>query len=220
MLTCLPFGWWHFIKRNIPQISFNWGLVSTGVICSVLALVLGNWILSALYEQIQTPSLPGKPARKWRWKWTISLYASIWILFLIAFGAAGVSQHATWLLNNNQSWYERRRSSYELVFAKQTIKYLLMDNDQDLARTRKAVFAESKSFGGQIPFCEAFNVIFYGNSNHTVAAYLVIPRDPELIAKGEFAVFGPDDRDLIQPLSQLQQTLSELDAEYSVTANH
>ena len=108
MLTYLPIGWWLFLKRNIPQITLNWGLITTGVICSTLMLVLGNWFVRVLYAQIQPRSQPGDASRKWRWRWSVGLYASIWLLFLIAFGATGVLRHTTWLLNYNQPWYEIR----------------------------------------------------------------------------------------------------------------
>jgi len=220
MLTCLPFGWWHFLKRNIPQINFNWGLVVTGVVCSLLALLVGNWFISFLFRQIQANLHPDRPVRKWRWSWTICLYACIWIFFLIALGAAGVSQQAKWLIDYDQPWYRVRRFSSELTYADWAIQQLLMDNKQDLERTRKAVLAEYGHWPGAKMLCEDFNIILYGDSSNNVAAYLIIPRDPQLIAKGNFIATVPEGSGLTKPLSQLQPMLSELDAKYSSRANH
>ena len=218
MLAYLPFGWLLFLQRNIPQITFNWRLVTTYVILSALVLVLGNWFMSVLYEQIQVRSQPGNPARKWRWRWTAGLYASIWLLFLVAFGSAGVLRHTTWLVNYDQPWYERRGGSFwVLMDASDKMLEVVTDNDQDLEKTRNAVMAVPGYLGGTHPLCEDFNVILYGDSSNNVAAYLIIPRDPKLLATGVFAACLPDGTaHLSKPLSELPQLVSEMDAKYPI----
>src|SRR5262245_2875795 len=67
MLKTLPFGWWHFLTRNIPQLSLDWGLITTGVICTAGVLLLGNWLMGTLYRQFQQTQSGSKPIRKWGW---------------------------------------------------------------------------------------------------------------------------------------------------------
>lgn len=221
VLTNLPFGWWRFLKRNIPQITYDWGLIGTGAICTVLVLVVGNWFLGALCGQLQKRPETNKPPRKWRWSWTVSLYAAVWCLFLIAFGAAGVLRHTTWLLNYNQPWYAERVNSYvELRMADSTVEELLLENGQDWGKTRAAILAERGYRRTRNPICEDFNVILYSDGSNKVAAYLIIPRNPKLLAKGNFAASAPDRRELIRPLSQFKDTLSEMDAKYSAKPSH
>ena len=220
MLTYLPIGWWLFLKRNIPQISFNWGLIMTGVICSTLVLVLGNCFLSALYAQIQPGPQPGEPLRKWRWRWSVGLYASIWLLFLIAFGATGVLRHASWLLSYNQPWYEIRGLSYrQLSGADSAVGQIVIDNDQDFEKTRQSILAVSTSWGSANPLCEDYNIILYGDSSNEVATYLIIPRKAESLAQGEFAVTVPEGSRLFKPISELPKLLVELDAKYPIKAS-
>jgi hypothetical protein len=215
VLTTLPFGWWRFLKRNIPQITCDWGLIGTGVICTVLVLLVGNWFLGALWGQVQKRPEANQAPRKWRWPWTVCLYAAVWSLFLIAFGAAGVLRHTTWLLHDNQPWYEERLNTYvELRMAESTVNELLLENSQDLEKARAAILAERGYRRTRNPLCEDFNVILYGDGSNKVAAYLIIPRMPQLRAKGDFAAAAADGRESIRPLSQLQDTLSKMDAKY------
>ena len=214
MLTYLPVGWWLFLERNIPQISFNRGLVTTCVVLSALVLGLGNWFLSVLCQQAQIRSQPGKVPRKWRWRWTAGLYASVWLLFLTAFGAAGVLRHTAWLLDYNQPWYEKRGYSYRLLSdADSAVFQILIDDDQDLESTRKALPA-AKYWSETNPLCEDFNVILYGDSSNKVAGCLIIPRDTKLLDKGGFAFLDPQGGRLVKPLSELPQLVLEMDAKY------
>jgi hypothetical protein len=183
-------------------------------------LVLGHWFLSALHRQIQFNLHPGDPARPWRWHWSAGLYAATWILFAIAFGSSGVFRHTAWLLNYNQPWYERRLSSLmELMNADHTIRNAIIDNDQDFDATRKAVLVAPGYWNRRNPFCEDFNAIFYGDSGNKVAAYLIIPREPKLLAKGDFAISLPTGGMSRRPLSDLPQVVSELDAKYPIKAS-
>jgi len=215
VLINLPLGWWRFLRRNVPQVSYDWGLIVTGVTCTAVVLVLGNWFMGALLRQLQKRREADEPLRKWRWSWTLGLYAAVWILFLIAFGAAGVLRHTTWLLNFHQPWYEERlNSSAELRIADGTVEQLMLENDLDLEKTLRAIAAERGYRRARNPICEDFDVILYGNGSNQVAACLIIPRNPKLLAKGDFAAWAPDSHAAILPLSQLEDTMSKMEAKY------
>lgn len=221
MLTILPAGWWRFLKRNIPQLTYDWGLIVTGIICTVLVLLVGHWLVAALFGQFQKGADGAKPFRQWRWSWTLGLYVTVWILFLIAFGASGVLRHTTWLLKVDQPWYEERLNSFtELRMAEGVVEQLLVENDQDLGKTRRAIMAERVYRRTRNPICEDFNVILYGDYSNKVAAYLIIPRNPKLLARGNFALSSSDTSGFIRPLSQLEDTLKRMEAQYPTEAKH
>jgi hypothetical protein len=221
MLTILPGGWWRFLKRNVPQLAFDWGLIGTGIICSILVLLVGHWFMVTLFGQFRKASDAAKPLRQWRWSWTFGLYATVWILFLTAFGASGVLRHATWLLKVDQPWYEERLNSYtELRMADGMVEQLLLENDEDLEKSRRAILTERGYRRARNPICEDFNVILCADSSNKVAAYLIIPRNPKLLAKGYFAVSSPDTSEFIRPLSQLQDTLMKMEARYPTKVSH
>jgi len=217
VLKTLPFGWWYFLKRNIPQLTLDWGLVGTGIICTMGVLVLGNWFMGALFRQLQPPQSGGKPTRKWRWAWSWGVYAAMWILFLIAFGAAGVLRHTTWLLNAREPWYEERLNAYtELRIAEGKLEQLMFEADQDLEKTRRAIVGERGYRNSRRPLCEDFNIILYGNHSNRVNGYLIVPRNPKLLAKGNFAAWTPDQPASILPLTQLRETMSRMEAEHPI----
>jgi hypothetical protein len=214
ILTRLPFGWWQFLRRNIPHLTINWGLISTGFICSVLAVLVANWLLGALFKQLQQPSRGGEPPRRWLWRWTISLYCGLWLLFAIAFGAAGVLRHTAWLMEYREPWYQERINSYsEFRMMDGLIQQLGLENNEDLESTRKALLRE-KTFRRQTLVADEFNVILYGDKSNKVAAYVIIPRQPQLVTKGQFGASMPGGGDLVRPISELQQTLAELELSY------
>lgn len=219
VLEYLPLGWWHFLRRNVSQITWNWSLIVTGIICSVVVVVLGNWLFQNLSNQIQQALHPGQPPQRWRWRWTICLYAGLWLLFAIAFGASGLLRHTTWLLNNREPWYQRRSNAYaELRSLDVDIRTMALDNDDDLAATRKAFYTQLSYRRRATSLSEEFDVIFYGDRSNKVAAYLMVPRNPELVARGKFCVSIPNGTnlvsDLIRPISELQKTIAELELKY------
>lgn len=215
VLTNLPFGWWFFLKRNLPQLSYDWGLIVTGLICTVGILLLGNWFMRALFRQLQRAQSPEAPVRNWKWSWSLGIYAAIWLLFLIAFGAAGVWRHTTWLLKSPTPWHEERLNSYlELRLADGAVQQLMLEMGEDLAKTRQAIIAERGYRASRQPLGEDFNVILYGNSHNQVAGYLIIPRNPKLLAKGHFAVWTSENPGSILPLAELPATMARLDAEH------
>jgi len=220
MLTILPVGWWRFLKRNVPQLTYDWGLIGTGIICSILVFLVGHWLMAALFGQFQKRSDAAKPPRQWRWSWTFGLYATVWILFLIAFGASGALRHTTWLLKVDQPWYEERLNYYtEFRMAEGMVEQLLLENDGDLERLRRAIVSEEAYRRSRNPLCEDFDFILYADGSNKVAAYLIIPRNPKLLAKGNFAVSSSDTSEFIRPLSQLQDTLTKMEKQYPPKAN-
>jgi hypothetical protein len=217
VVTHVPFGWWAFLRRNLPQLTWSWSLVLTGVVCSAAVMLIGHRLLQALIApagQRQSGS-PSGPTRRWRWRWTASLYVALWLLFAIAFGATGVLRHTTWLMAYDGPWYqERLYPQRELRFADFQLREVLMENNGDLDATRRAFPAKRQYRARRALLSEEFDALFYGDGSNHVTAYLIIPRNPELLVKGKFALSTPDGEHSLKPLSELPQTIAELDAAY------
>ncbi len=221
VLRCLPLGWLHFLQRNIPEVTFNWSLILTGVICSCLVVVLGNLLLRAVFTQVQCPAGPGQPVRRWPWRWTLCIYALVWLLFMIAFGAAGVFRHTAWLIDYRGPWYRERLSHYsELRQAELTVHMLIQDEGEDLEQARKAFYSAPSEWQRTTLLADEFNVIFYGNSSNNVAAYLIIPRAPESSRDAQFVASIPGENELFRPLSELPSTVARLDNAYPHRDQH
>jgi len=151
----------------------------------------------------------------WRWRWTIGLYAAVWLLFVIAIGATGVFRHATWLMDYPQPWYQERLSSYsEIRMIDVELEELLLENNQDVLSTRKGFLSKRSNRHQQTLMADEFDVIFYVDRRNKVAAYVIIPRSPQFVANGKFGVSIPGSDDWVRPISELQRTLADLDTTY------
>ncbi len=215
VLSSLPLGWWHFLKRNISQVTWSWSLIATSLICSVGIFFLGNWLLRALWAQIQQRAHPGQPRQHWPWRWTICIYAGVWLMFAITLGAGGVFRHTSWLLNYRQPWYQARDNSFvRFRQLEGEVRLLALENEEDLTATRKAFYQQTTYRHPQSLIADEFNVIFYGNISNKVAGFLMIPREPKMLARGEFGVSIPGQNDLIRPISELPRALAKLDSAY------
>ena len=204
----LAFGWWAFLHRNLSQATWNGNLLVTGGICSVFVVVVGNWLLGHLFTEVQRSRDIHPPIQPWRWRWTLSLYVAVWLLFAIAVGATGVFRQTTWLLEDDRPMFKPRTNYMELSMVSVTLQVLMEENDREIKATRKAFLAEPS-------LTDKFNVIFYAGPGSKVAACVIIPREPQLLSAGQFAVVTPDGDRVPYRLSELQRTISDLDARYS-----
>jgi len=216
VLTHLPLGWWAFLRRNLPQMTWNGNLIATGILCSAGVIVIGNWLLAALFKQIQQARHPEQTARPWRWRWTMGFYVAVWLLFAMAMGATGVFRHTTWLRADDQPWFQERvNASLEMREVAVDLR-ILQDDNPGIEATRKA-FLHEPPVGRQLQklLAEEFNVLFYAGQSNQVAAFIIIPRIPQLQAKGKFAVSLPGTGEFQErPLAELPQTIADMDAKY------
>lgn len=217
ILHYVPFGWWEFLKRNASEITVNWNLIGMALVCSAIVIVLTQYVLRALYDQISPERETNRSAR-WRWKWTFGLYASIWLLFGIAFGAGGMFRHIGWLATEKGGWYHARHTAYfELQMADSSLRELILDFDGEPDRILRHFRSKPAYGAGSNLTCEVLDVILYVNSTNRVEVYVVVPRDPLLLQQGVFAVSGSPERCDFRPLAELQMTLAELDGRFRST---
>src|SRR5262245_44504666 len=69
VIAVLASGWWSFLRRTGPQISWNWDLVLMALLCVALILTGGQWFLNWLWQAAR-PARPSVATERWRWKWT------------------------------------------------------------------------------------------------------------------------------------------------------
>lgn len=216
ILSRVPFGWWYFLKRNVPQMTLNWNSILTGIICSALILIVAHWLLGALFKQIQKPLKPDVPPRCWRWRWTVCMYAGLWLFFAIAFGAAGVFQQTTWLAEYRQPWYEAQPGkSFEFGMAIHAIEEVVGEKEGDPAAVQKSLLSQTNlTFVRRTLAIENYDVILYKKAGNQIAAFVIIPRKFPSGSEGRIYVGYGNYQGTVKPLSELQKTTAELDATY------
>lgn len=214
VLSHVPFGWWHFLKRNLSELTFNWNTIATGIICSGLILVVGNWLLGALFKQIQG-SQPDATPRSWRWRWTVCIYAGIWLLFAIAIGAAGVFQQTIWLGEHRQPWYEAQPGkSFEFALGINAIEDTVEEKNADAAAVQKSLLSETNFMLPRRTLAiEHYDVLLYKDGG-AIAAFIIIPRRLPSGGEARFCVARGNERSYL-PIADLQKTIAQMDATYS-----
>jgi hypothetical protein len=215
LLSRLVTGWWHFLRRNLPELTVNWSLIGMALLCSVTLLGLGHWLLTTTYRPL---SGYAPPRGTWRWRWTLVGFTGLWLLFGVCLGAVGVFQHTAWLLGEQRPWYQPRVNLHmEFRFANADIQQLLSANDGQLTQTRADFLGAANSSGGRSsqPWPALFDIIFYADPTNYVECYVLIPREESWLNADHFALSTPPTRFEVIPLSRLRATLAELDSRFA-----
>lgn len=216
-LRYLAFGWVDFLRRNISEMTINWGLIATGLACSVGMLILAHAGLRLIYKQLprrpQAPNLPNSGP----WRCTVTFYGVLWLLFTIAIGGVGLWQSVLWLSRSNVSLYEIRRGQWDLKIAANAVRMADAMYDGDFEKVRAAVLAQGE-FWKNLQFHDNFEVLLFGDADGKVGTFIIIPRNPKLLAQGRF-FYSEIPNDEFEPLSMLEQKLAEADAKYPLKAS-
>jgi hypothetical protein len=215
LLSSLAIGWWHFLRTNVPELTINWSLIGMALLCSVIVLGLGHWLLTTTYRPL---GRSGPHRRAWRWRWTLIAFAGLWLLFGVCLGAVGVFQHTSWLLGEQRPWYQPRVNLHmEFRIANADIQQLLSNNDGQLLQTRADFLGAANSSGGRSfqPWPALFDIIFYADPTNYVETYVLVPREESWPNADHFALSTPPTRFEVIPLSRLRATLAELDSRFA-----
>lgn len=212
LISLLPFGWVRFLGRHWVEATFNWGMLLTGLFVSVAICTTGHWLLKALHRQAQQGNAEGT-ARTWQWRWTLALFTSFCLLFVIAIGATGLFRQTTWLAQYPEHWYQERLNSYsELRRASGNVEMLFFDTERDIEKVHQA-YLNARSDFFRDPFFEDWNLILYASADGQVRAHVVVPRNPKLLKAGRFICSGTND---FVSLTNLEATIQKLDQQYPI----
>lgn len=104
-LGALIFGWMQFLKRTLPEVSWNWDLIGMAALCSVGIIVLGHRLASWI-----TSRMSSKRGLDWRWpwKWTCCGLMAVGLSFLVGMSVGGAAHQIGWLASSQEPWFERK----------------------------------------------------------------------------------------------------------------
>lgn len=173
----IAFGWIGFLRRVVPAVIWSPDAIGMFVVCSLLALAgiqsFGRWL---------------RGGAGWRWKWTLNLYAGLWLLFLTVMGATGVAHQAAWLISSKDPWFEMRiQAAFSQAVARSEMKNLALlamisGNDQDwrLEETQADFWKEASAIGSRPSPREKFRTLFLPGQSNRLAAIIILPRNHDL----------------------------------------
>jgi hypothetical protein len=219
LIGVMLFGWVGFLQRVIPEISISRSGIGMGIMCSALIIAGVHWLASWICEY--NSASKGKVIR-WKWSYSFSLYAGLWLLFLAAMGITGLVHQTVWLVKSKEPimvarggpWLEFNSATWHLLsFAD--------DNDWNLAAARKSFFTDPSpnSFKNKLTG-ERAHVLFLPDAAGKLAAAILFPRDLKQQRQVGFALIERNGTNAIQrfPMEKLPEILARF--ETPGTTNH
>ena len=187
----MAFGWLEFLKRVGPQVTVNWSGLGMVVVCSTLIVAGLHHLCTWLYRHRLGHEVTGN--NSWRWQWSLSLYALLWLLFLAAIGVTGFVHQLSWLMTSKEPWAVKREHGgmlrSELRNAAFEIQRVGEVAGWDIPTTQKSFFESEIPFSRQgVVLQEELHVIFIPDSSNKLAAGIVFHRNPAKREKAGFVV--------------------------------
>ena len=184
----LACGWIGFLRRVLPELTWNPAAVGMFVLCSLVTLAgiqsFGRWL---------------RGGDAWRWKWTLSLYAALWLLFLTVMGATGVAHQVGWLVVSKEPWFGMRNQvRFSGITAKNDMKGLAKravlngkEHQWQCGAMQAAFWAEVTALGTKPPQ-EKFQALFLPGASNRVVAVIIFPRSRNLQNRAGLALVTPN----------------------------
>jgi MFS family permease len=185
------FGWIFFLKRTLPQVSFNWSGVTLAMLCAALIVLGVHWFCSWLHRQTgnQKSELP---KREWSWRWSSGICIGMLLLFSTCIAITGAVHQTGWLIGSNEPLYvrggkaERFRDIHLMKQQALEITMAAEDNEWNFSKTYSDLSSDYY-FAGPHLSLESWNRVYIPGTNGELVAALVFHRDPEKRAKVGFA---------------------------------
>lgn len=98
-LANLTVGWGFYLWRVVPRIRVDWSVFALASV--YLALFTGG--LHALLAWFYAETGEVAPKRRWTPRWTLSIVASVVLMFVAGIAATGVAHQTGWLLNSREA---------------------------------------------------------------------------------------------------------------------
>jgi hypothetical protein len=184
----LAFGWIGFLRRVLPELSWNPAAIGMFALCSAVSLAgiqsFGRWL---------------RGDAGWRWKWTLGLDAGLWLHFLTVMGFTGVVHQAGWLVASKDPWFGMRNQvRFSGITAKNDMKSLAKraalngkEHQWQCGAMQAAFWAEVTALGTKPPQ-EKFQALFLPGESNRVVAVIIFPRSRGLQKRAGLALVTPN----------------------------
>jgi hypothetical protein len=194
-LGTLPFGWLNFLKRTVPEVTVNWSGIGMVILCSGLILVCFHSLLSALTK------------KRFRFRWSVSIFASLWLLFCLIIAVAGISR--TIPLLSNEQWHKRRTSYADLRRASAHASTALYESGGNPHSLRRSLIESAPNWYGD-PLWEQFEFLVNSPAQGKSPCIVVIPREANARARFGFSIVSEAGSEDSIPIAKLHERLARL----------
>jgi len=170
VIFTLLFGWLTSLRRTVPQVTVNSSAIGFALLCSTLIVPLLHSFCAWLFAHVRTAS----PLQRWKLRWTLSLFAALWLLFGFVMGATGIIHQVGWMAGSDAPLLvdTSRSPRTRLLSVGMQITAAATMNDWKLADTR-AELDELMAHS-----VERFHLLLFPDERGELAGFIVFPRAP------------------------------------------
>jgi len=194
VVRALPLGWLSFLKRTVPEVTINWSGIGMVVLCSVVILACLHSLLSALTQ------------KRFRFRWSVGIFASVWLLFCLIIAVAGLSR--TTALLQSEKWFQVRLTRGDLRSASTHASTALSEGGNDLTSLKRLLFDSDRWYGR--PLWEEFEFLLCSPKSAKSPYILVIPRDATMRDRLGFSIVTDAGSEDSIPIAKLHERLAKL----------
>jgi len=123
----LLFGWARFLWRVAPEITMNWIGLLTAIVCLALLMGGSQLLLQSLARQMPNPgTTEDAPARRWPFRWTLSLIGVVVLMFVAGISAVGITHQTAWLINSPEPLVDSSSEAANRMMSSNRIKQIVL----------------------------------------------------------------------------------------------
>jgi hypothetical protein len=101
----LLFGWMGFLAKVFAELTWNWMMIVTGVLCMGVFVVGFHLTASWLRRTMLAEASP------WPWRWTVLVTAGVMLVFTASISVIGILHQSIWLVTSGEP---ALRSNFEI----------------------------------------------------------------------------------------------------------
>jgi hypothetical protein len=182
-LVALATGWYRFLERTLPRMTWNWDLLGMGLICTALILGGVHWFLSWLHRQRSSAFGNGGDSSSWAWRHTWCGATIVGLAFFIGSAVVGTVHQIGWLASSPEPIVEAKSPGLYYASMRQiegAFATAMLESGNQLAAARRRLWDAKEEILRGIPWLrESFHVLVVVGPDHRVRGLIVFPRDLE-----------------------------------------
>jgi len=209
VIGAVALGWWSFLNRTLPGISWNWDIVGMSALCVLLVLMLAHVFLRWITKSIS--SARGR-SWQWPWRWTWCSLIGVALLFLVGMCVGGVAHQAGWLSSQTGGWYEIKGADFsDMRQLDGALEQAALETGGDIQEMRRALSGPDSVYfrwqSRESPLVERFQVLLIRDGTNGCAGTIIFPRDPvrQARSRGIYRFEHKNDSFPIEKLPELIQ---------------
>jgi len=184
VIGAIALGWWQFLRRTLPGISWNWDIVGMWILCVLLILSLAHAFLRWI-----TNSIGSRRGQNWHWpwRWTWCGLTSVMLLFLVGMSVGGAAHQIGWLTSSQEPWFESKGGiGVDINNMRQldgAFQQALLESNEDLERACRALRNPHCEYlrqqSGDIPMLQKYHFLLILEGTNKVVGTILFPRDAQ-----------------------------------------